>query len=134
MTRSYKGKRILKMLLLAYIIGLFVASALALPGWNSFMRDSVGRILSIEQIHVLEYMGLGIIAAVCFRTPHLRWSAQVGLWGGLVLVGLCDELFQLVLPQRSFQWSDVFLNTAGVFLGFSFFEMLLRIRRLCRLH
>ena len=45
--------------LIAYVAGLFLTSALALPCWNAFLRDSLGRFITAEQIHVIEYGGLG---------------------------------------------------------------------------
>ncbi len=103
--------------LVASILGVLLTSAIALPMWNAGLRDTLGRVLTIEQIHLIEYAGLGCVAAFgVHRQASLRWS-----WGLLIVivagVGLADELLQIILPNRVFQWSDVWLNWAGGLLG-----------------
>lgn len=97
---------------------MFGALPLALPCWNGFLRDSVGRVLTVEAIHVVQYGGLGWVGAVYARTittPRWRWA----LTALLVLAGWLDEVVQGWLPQRVFQWSDVGLNWLGLLLGFT---------------
>lgn len=103
--------------LVASIIGVLLTSTIALPLWNAGLRDTLGRVLTIEQIHLIEYAGLGCVAAFSVnRQASLRWS-----WGLLIIivagVGLADELLQVILPNRVFQWSDVWLNWAGSLFG-----------------
>jgi len=96
---------------------MFGALPLALPCWNDFLRDSVGRVLTVEAIHVVQYGGLGWVGAVYARTISTvpwRW-ALVGL---LAASGWLDEVVQGRLPQRVFQWSDVGLNWLGLLIGF----------------
>lgn len=103
--------------LVASIIGVLLTSTIALPLWNAGLRETLGRVLTIEQVHVIEYAGLGCVATFSVnRQASLRWS-----WGLLIVivagVGLADELLQVILPNRVFQWSDVWLNWAGGLLG-----------------
>lgn len=102
---------------IAYSAGLFVASVVALPCWNTFLRDSVGRLLTIEQLHVIEYAGLGALAGFACRGTARSWRRVIGLGMTVVGVGFLDEALQVFLPQRYFQWSDVLLNWAGLAVG-----------------
>lgn len=101
---------------MAYSAGLIMASAIALPCWNAFLRDSIGRVLTVEQLHVIEYAGLGGIAAFAVRTVR-SWRRVVGLGAAVAAVGFLDEALQVFLPQRYFQWSDVLLNWLGLAVG-----------------
>ena len=92
-------------------------TSLALPCWQGFLRDSLGRFISIQQIHVGEYLGLGVVAALYLQAAGRPRRMRIGLVGLVAAVGFMDELMQLVLPQRVFDWSDVRLNWAGSLAG-----------------
>ena len=101
---------------IGYSAALFIASAVALPCWNAFLRESIGRVLTIEQLHVIEYAGLGGLAAFAVRAARL-WRTVLGVGAAVVGVGFLDEALQVFLPQRYFQWSDVWLNWVGLAVG-----------------
>ena len=109
---------------IAYSAGLFVASVLALPCWNAFLRDSVGRFLTVEQIHVVEYAGLGGVAAFTCRRATRSWRRIIGLVVLVAAVGFLDEALQVFLPHRYFQWSDVLLNWLGIVVGVTLVRMI----------
>jgi VanZ family protein len=110
-------QRVVRQWLIGYVALLFAMLPLALPCWNAFLRDSVGRFITIEQIHLLQYMGLGALAAG-YVVASRRWAGALGGMALLLLgCGLLDEVVQRWLPQRVFDWTDVFLNWAGGFLG-----------------
>ncbi len=115
--------------LIAYAAGLFLISAVGLPVWNAFLDDSLGRVLTIEQIHLVEYAGLGAVAALFLRTTARPWRVCLRLAGIVAAVGLADEILQFVLPQRFFQWSDVFLNWIGGLVGLAIVGAMVRRRR-----
>ena len=68
--------------------------------------------------HLGEYALLGLL----FRLSLVAWRRENRLWqGGFLLLGTAvaaaDELFQLTVPGRSGQASDVLLDAAGLVLG-----------------
>ena len=110
-------RRLLRRWMLGYVAVLFVTLPLALPIWNGILRDSLGRVVTIEQIHLAQYGGLGWLAGV-----YARAGAYTGRTGALLLllcaaIGLCDELVQGALPGRFFDWVDVRLNAMGSLAG-----------------
>ena len=63
-----------------------------------------------ERLHLLEY---GLLAYLILRALQLDLADRPAYAWSLVLttiVGLGDEIIQLVLPQRFFEFKDVFLN------------------------
>lgn len=116
-------------LLFASLVGVLMASAVALPCWTTFLQPTVGRLLTVEQIHLLQYAGLGAVAGFYFQATARTGRVVMELSGLLVGVGLGDELMQQLLPQRVFQWSDVGLNWTGSLLGFWLFHGMARLLR-----
>lgn len=110
-------QRFLRRWLVGYVAILFGTLPIALPCWNGFLRDSIGRFVTIEQIHLAQYAGLGWFAARYARADARPWRTVGVLLALLAAVGLADELVQGVLPQRFFGWSDIGLNVAGGMLG-----------------
>ena len=111
-----RRRRVLRWGLLGYLAAMFGALPLAVPCWNGFLRDSVGRVLTVEAVHVVQYGGLGWVGAVYGRTmPTISWRWALAVV--LAAAGVLDELVQGRLPQRVFQWSDVGLNWLGLLLG-----------------
>lgn len=109
---------VLRNLLIGYVAGLFAIGPLALPLWNDGgLRDSIGRFVTVEQIHLIQYFGLGVLISLyAFSHPRPgRILASLLMLGGIV-AGL-DEVVQSLLPQRVFQWSDVGLNATGIGIG-----------------
>ena len=54
------------------------------------------------------------------RTPGERGATVVPVAGALVagsLIGLADELLQILWPRRYFDWADVGMNVVAVGLG-----------------
>ena len=115
--------------LIIYAAGLFLISAVGLPVWNAFLGDWLGRFLTVEQIHLVEYAGLGAVAALFLRTTARPWRVFFRLAGIVAAVGLADEILQFFLPQRFFQWSDVLLNWIGGLVGLAIVGVIVRLRR-----
>lgn len=104
-----------------YIVALFGTTLIALPCWNGFLRETLGRWVTIQQIHIGEYMGLGIVVALRQGVSRKRWLHFLSGILLVLMVGFLEELLQGLLPQRYFEWSDVFLNWAGAGLGLLIF-------------
>jgi glycopeptide antibiotics resistance protein len=72
-----------------------------------------------ELTHLPEYAVLGMLLYRSLlqkgKSPVLQ-ALQYS-----VLVGLLDECFQGILPNRSFTWYDILLNAMGAGLGISIF-------------
>ena len=109
----------------ASLIGVVGMSVVALPCWTTFLSRAIGRFVSVEQLHLVQYAWPGGMAALSFTATSRSVRRAVGLGAVVGVVGFADELIQLVLPHRVFQWSDVCLNWSGSLLGF------LVVERLC---
>lgn len=110
-------QRILRRWLLGYVALLLGTLPIAFPLWNRVLRDAVGSYITVEQIHLAEYAGLGWYAcwyALADRRPRRTLLVLMGI---LAAVGVVDELIQGLLPHRWFEWSDVALNGAGGLIG-----------------
>ena len=105
--------------LIGYVVALFGSLPFALPCWNGFLRDRIGRFVTIEQIHLLQYFVLGALAGGEVLVAEDRRRTRRRLTLIVAGVGLLDEVVQGWLPGRVFQWTDVLLNWAGG-LGGSF--------------
>ena len=103
-------KNLSRIIWIGYALLILGTLPWALSVWNGFLRDRIGQFLSIEEFHVLEY---GVLGALAYR-GRKGWVLAATL-----AVGLLDESVQSLLPQRHFQWSDVWLNWAGGTLGFA---------------
>lgn len=100
-----------------YIAMLLAIVPVALPLWNQWLQPAVGRWVTIQQIHLLEYLGLGVLAAWVARSGSPRRLRLLRLSMLCIGVALLDELVQGILPQRVFEWSDVWLNWSGSVVG-----------------
>ncbi len=106
-------QRVRRRWFLGYAAVLLTTLPAALPCWNAFLKETVGRVLSIQAIHVVEYLGLGLLGAWYRRASEQPRRALVRVLVLVLAVGLADELVQGLLPQRLFEWSDVWLNWCG---------------------
>lgn len=73
-----------------------------------------------ERLHFLEYGLLGmLILRASLRTKPHSWRASFGLAAVvLCLIGTVDEVIQYLLPNRFFDWRDLWFNVLGGLLGF----------------
>jgi VanZ family protein len=108
--------RVLRRWLAGYVVVLLGSLPFALTVWTRWLRDTVGRLVSLEAIHVIQYVGLGWLG-MWYGSSGLARRARVGLWALLLGIGWIDEGIQGQLPQRVFEWSDVGWNWVGLALG-----------------
>jgi len=73
--------------------------------------------MTVEQIHVAEYVGLGWLSAAYARAVDPSRGKLIRLLLFVAGVGLLDEVAQRWLPGRFFDWADVRLNLAGGIAG-----------------
>lgn len=102
----------------------FLLAEESAPAWQSSLSrtEILGR-----SGHLLEYMLLGGLAARAFSRslPRLRTAALLGqavLFS--TVYALSDEIHQIFVPERGFQWSDLALDAAGSLTGALIFLLL----------
>ena len=73
-----------------------------------------------EKIHLLEYGMLSVLLYNALKVDMDRYDVRLYIWGSAIcfLAGLVDEVIQLVLPDRFFDWKDVFINAASGITAF----------------
>ena len=111
--------RAIRRWLIGYIALLFGSLPFALAVWRTVLMGSVGRFVTVEQLHVAQYSVLGWLGgryADAVVSPPWHRGLLVVCGAG---IGLLDETVQRWLPGRFFDWSDVGWNLAGVALGLS---------------
>ena len=115
--------------MIGYVALLLGTLPVALPLWTRVLQGSVGRFITVEQIHVVEYLGLGWLGAAWARTiKPPPWNALLSfvLVAG---VGLLDESAQRWMPGRFFDWADVGLNLVGGIVGVACQRVMQKIAR-----
>lgn len=98
--------------------------SVAVTTYANGLLDRVGVSLSFSEHvirkigHLTEYALLGLLICFTWRgyTPHVQrhisWALLLGL-----LVAVSDETFQLTVPGRSGQLTDVWIDWCGVLAG-----------------
>lgn len=83
--------------------------------------------------HVAEFMSMGFLSALLLCVIFLKMNRKYMIFAGLFCFSyaISDEIHQLFVDGRSFQISDILLDTsgsaAGVLLGFAFFTIIRKI-------
>lgn len=69
----------------------------------------------VEKIHLSEYGLLGVLLYNALKIDFDRYSKKLYLYGFLtcLIIGFVDEVIQWFLPNRVFDWRDVFMNGIG---------------------
>lgn len=70
-----------------------------------------------EKIHLIEYALLGLLVYKDFFKGRIKLYLSILF---LLIVASLDEIFQLILPDRIFDYRDIFFNSLGGFTGFSY--------------
>lgn len=73
-----------------------------------------------EKIHILEYVILSFLVYNALRLDLNRFSKKLYVTGLLfcLAAGLIDELIQIYIPSRVFDWRDVLVNAGSSAVGF----------------
>lgn len=85
--------------------------------------------LMVERFHYLEY---GLLYALWFRVVRHFVRGRACYLAAFVLCsvfGLADEVVQFYLPNRHFDWGDVWMNVVGCGFGAAVMAIFTRYRR-----
>jgi len=91
---------------LAYLLLLLAA----LTTLSTLASSPIGR------IHLVEYGLLSIIILRALPTPRTAGSYLVA-FAAAAAVGFADEIVQIAIPNRVFDWYDVGINASAALLG-----------------
>lgn len=114
-----------------YIVLLLAVIPIAQPVWNNYFEDSIGKVISVEWMHIIAYGLLGILSSWGYLV-HFSAKRFIRLFCLLVLIGLLDESLQTLFPNRYFQWFDVFLNGIGGIMGVVIFLGCIKVNAVFR--
>lgn len=109
--RYFKKPNLLSILLLILLAGISAITILKLP-------------YPVEKIHFLEFGLLALLIRKCLgqkRSILMQYLIAFCLTG---LIGYIDEVIQLYLPRRYFDWRDVGLNFSSAGLGLLGYELI----------
>ena len=72
-----------------------------------------------EKIHLLEYGVLGVLLYNALKVDLDRFDPMLYIIGGVFCfgAGIVDEVIQLYLPNRVFDWKDVVINFISGVMG-----------------
>lgn len=76
-----------------------------------------------EKVHLIEYALLGFLLFKDFTKGRIKLSISVIF---PLIVAFLDELFQLLLPDRYFDFRDIIFNSVGGLTGWSLGNFLLK--------
>ena len=92
---------------------LFPGSLIGLVLYNDKkIQPQITSDFIISSNHFYVFILLSIISFLSFN--KLGQSKIVGIY--LILLSIILEIFHIIIPERSFQWSDLFGNLMGVII------------------
>ena len=73
-------------------------------------------ILPLERVHFIKFslLAIFIFASGLLNSPNRNFLAAVGCGA---LIGVSDEVLQLFVPNRFFDWRDILMNCLAALLG-----------------
>ena len=95
------------------ILYIFPGSILGLAIYNDInTQPQITPNFIISSNHFYVFIVLSLIGLLTFKISNQRKYLIVYL----IILSIILELFHLIIPLRSFQWSDLFGNLFGVFI------------------
>ena len=98
----------------------------SLPGWvlygNKNMQPQITSDFIISSNHFYVFILISIIGFLTFLRPKQIKFLIVYL----VLLSIILEVFHLIIPERTFQWSDLFGNLFGVIIVIFIYNLINR--------
>jgi len=79
--------------------------------------------ISEEKIHIIEYAFLGWLASKDMLVKSKKIHQIVFPLIFISVVGIADEVFQILLPYRFFGWRDIMFNHLGGIWGIMLFHL-----------
>lgn len=67
--------------------------------------------------HCLEFMGLSVLL---FNAVYVTWALKITpivAFFGTVIYAIMDEIHQIFVPGRAFQFSDILVDSTGALIG-----------------
>ena len=105
---------------------------IAYPDFEKKTPDEQQRIFDDVQhivrktAHFMEYMLLGFLMRLCMESWFGRKKGMTpASWGAATLYACTDEMHQLRIDGRSGQWTDVAIDSFGVFAGTMIAELII---------
>ena len=100
----------------------------ATPERDTRRIHQLARALARERLHLVEYGFVGFFLYRALRLDIGRNRAYAVSFCLTVVIGIGDELIQLMLPQRFFEIKDVQLNAFSAGLGLMLWRVVERNR------
>ena len=103
-----------------YILYLFPGSLIGCYLYNDCkIQPQITRDLIISSNHLYAFALLSIIGFVTYKEPKKIKLLIVYL----IFLSITLEILHLVIPERSYQWSDLFGNLLGVIIIIFFYNL-----------
>jgi len=113
MSNFFSSHKVIFYLINTFLIILYLYPG-SLLGWIIYDNKSIQPQLTpdfiISSNHFYVFMLLSIVGFFTFA----KSKKKIFLIIYLIFLSVALEIFHLVIPERSFQWSDLFGNLAGV--------------------
>ena len=115
MIKFFSNYRIIFYSLNIFLITLYLFPG-SLVGWlvfgNKKIQPQITPDFMISSNHLYVFVLIAIIGFLTFLEPkHIK-----NLIIYLILLSIVLEIFHIFIPERSFQWSDLFGNLIGVII------------------
>jgi len=115
-------------LIITWMIFIFIMSSfnsVESSNQSSFITNIIANLLNIENTltltstirnlaHLIEYLILGILIQNFIKLYNKNLSISLII---CVIYAITDELHQILVPGRSFQFKDILIDTIGAILG-----------------
>jgi len=77
-------------------------------------------VFAVDKVHLIEYAVLSVLVYNALRIDLDRFDIRLYVIGSLVclLAGFVDESLQCVMPDRYFDWRDIWLNALSSITAF----------------
>jgi VanZ family protein len=73
-----------------------------------------------ELMHLLEYLILGILLINVLKQNTIRMNIVLASIVFCFIYAITDEIHQLFVPGRTFEFFDIFMDTVGAVIGSKF--------------
>ena len=127
MIKFFSNYRIIFYTLNIFFITLYLFPG-SLVGWfiysNKKIQPQITPDLIISSNHLYVFILISAVGFLSFKNQNQIKNLIIYL----VLLSLVSEIFHLFIPERSFQWSDLFGNISGVILSFLIFKIIIYSR------
>jgi len=84
--------------------------------WAYLALGKIAR-MPVEKVHMIEYSILGFMAYNALKIDLDRYEWKLYIYGAVfcLVIGVVDEVIQGILPNRVFDFRDIFINVVSSF-------------------